>query len=265
MTAPRAAFVEQVMGLPVSVHVRGPAARCDAVREAVTRAFASLHEADAVFSTYRPDSDVARIRRGELAVAAADPLVAEVLAIAEDARARTDGRFDVRLPDPDGVRRLDPSGVVKGWAAERAGGLLRDDPTLDGHDWCLNAGGDVLVGGHLPDAAPWRIGVERPGGPGLVAVVELHRGAVATSGSAARGDHVLDPRSGRPARGLRSATVTGPSLLWADVLATAAFVAGRDALRWMASVPGYEALVVTDEEDVLRSPAFPASSAAALS
>jgi FAD:protein FMN transferase len=264
---PRAAFVEQVMGLPVSVHVRGPGARGEQVAAAVRRAFALLHEVDALFSTYRPDSEVSRVDRGELSLDQAHPWLREVCALADGARGETGGLFDVLLPGPGGTRRFDPSGIVKGWAAERVAGLLAAVP---GHDYCLNAGGDVVVGRGAPatgsvtpsaaadtPARPWRIGIDAPGRPGLLGFVEWTEGAVATSGSAARGDHVLDPRTGRPASDLLSATVTGPSLLRADVLATAAFVRGADAVDWIERFPGYSALVVHRDGTVRRSPGFP--------
>jgi len=257
----RAAYVEQIMGLPVSIHVRGPAPRDEPVTAAVRRAFALLHRVDALFSTYRSDSEVSRVGRGDLSLADADPWLREVCALADRVREDTDGLFDVRLPGPDGRRRFDPSGIVKGWAAARAAQLLAAVP---GHDYCLNAGGDVVVGhgplagpaAEAPAPRPWRIGIDSPGRPGLLGFVECAEGAVATSGSAARGDHVVDPRSGRPATGLLSATVTGPSLLQVDVLATAAFVRGQDAVRWIERFPGYAALVVREDRTVLRSPGF---------
>jgi thiamine biosynthesis lipoprotein len=278
---PRVAFVEQVMGLPVSIHVRGPRARDAQVADAVRAAFRLLHEADARFSTYRPDSEVCRIDRGELSPAEASPDLREVLALADRAREATGGLFDVRLPGPDGGSRFDPSGIVKGWAAARAGELLTralaelphaQQPTT----FCLNAGGDVVVGGRPDPADPtdladladlagpadpadracgsWRIGIDDPGRPGLLGYVERAHGAVATSGSAARGEHVVDPRTGRPATALLAVTVTGPSLLWADVLATAAFVRGPDAVEWIRRFPGYAALAVRPDRTVLRSP-----------
>ncbi|HYJ77671.1 MAG TPA: FAD:protein FMN transferase, partial [Actinomycetes bacterium] len=65
-----------------------------------------------------------------------------------------------------------------------------------------------------------------------------------TSGTTHRGAHLVDPVDGAPVTGVLSVTVTGPSLLWADVLATAAFVRGAGALAVVEAVPGYDALVV---------------------
>jgi thiamine biosynthesis lipoprotein len=250
---PRAAFVEQVMGLPVSVHVRGPRAREPFVAEVVAAAFAGLHEADRLFSTYRADSDVSRLDAGTLALGDADPLVREVLELCERARADTGGLFDIQLPGPDGRRHLDPSGLVKGWAAERAAAVVA---AIEGHEFCLNAGGDVCVGGAADGGGPWRIGLERPGGPGLLGFVELRAGAVATSGTAARGEHLVDPRTGLAPRGVGSVTVTGPSLTRTDVLATAAFVRGADATSWIAGFPGHAVLVVSADGAVTTSPGF---------
>ena len=71
----------------------------------------------------------------------------------------------------------------------------------------------------------------------------MHTGAVATSGTARRGAHILDARTGRPPTGVASVTVIGPSLTAADIDATAAFALGPDAVRWLRS-RGHSALVV---------------------
>ena len=240
-TEDRLSWVEHIMGLPVSVHVRG--ARPSTMEDRVMRVFADLRRADAVFSPYRDDSDLSRWDRGELALAEADPDLAAVLSLCDEARERTDGWFDPRgLPDPrTGQPRYDPSGLVKGWAVQRAAVRL-DNP--DGYGWCLNTGGDVLV--HAPDdQPPWRVGIEDPDDPGrLIRVVQRRSGAVATSGSTHRGDHIIDPFTGRPAASLRAATVIGPELLWADVFATACVARGPAAAEWLAGMEGYEALLV---------------------
>jgi thiamine biosynthesis lipoprotein len=257
----RRAWVEQVMGLPVSVHVRGPDVRSTRTELCVADLFAQLRRADEVFSTYRPDSEIARWERGELALGEADPAVAEVLRLCEVARERTGGCFDARsLPDPlDDGPRFDPSGLVKGWAVQRAADHLT---VLDGHDWCVNAGGDILARSG-PGSRPWRVGVEDPDEPArLLAAVDVTAGAVATSGSAHRGAHIVDPRRDRPATALPASdlcavTVVGPSLLWADVYATAAFVRGPDAWGWLMTVDGYEALVVDRLGRVETTPGWP--------
>ena len=221
--------------MPLSIHLRGDV-RGDAPRgldrpavdAAVGQAFGVLRRVDAVFSTWRADSDLVRVRRGDLDPAQAHPWLAEVQLLCAEAERRTGGLFSASydtsaLSVADGY---DPTGLVKGWAVERAAMHLRHVP---GISWCVNAGGDLLAGaGRGASPSTWRVGVEDPRVPGvLAATVPLCVGGLATSGAAARGAHVVDPRSG--ARVIRdgSATVWGPTLLWSDVWATALFVDAR--------------------------------------
>ena len=241
---PRRAWVEQIMGMPISLHLRGDTARDAGLEPTVAALYDELRDVDALFSTYRDDSQVSLINRGELDLDAADPAVREVVALCDEARERTDGFFDARLPSPRGGTWFDPSGVVKGWAVERAAARLAGLPGLD---FCLTAGGDVVMGCGRPQAEPWRVGIEDPDRPQeLIAVVRVLAGGVATSGSAHRGLHIVDPRTGTPAGQVRAVTVTGPSLMWADVYATAAVVRGSGALDWLRDLPGYEGIVVQD-------------------
>jgi thiamine biosynthesis lipoprotein len=255
----RRAWVEQIMGMPISVHVRGPRVDGVDVGAAVAAVFAELRAVDGTFSTYRADSEISRLRRGELDLVGCSPDVREVVTLCDEARRRTGGAFDAELPGPDGRTSFDPTGLAKGWAVGRA---ARHLDALDGHSYCLNAGGDVVVGGDDGTAAPWRVGVERPFHPDeLVAVLELSHGAVATSGRAQRGLHIVDPATGDPAFALHSVTVTGPSLLWADVLATAAYVRGAGALDLVGAEEGYEAIVVDGAGEVSHSAGYGAPAA----
>ncbi|MEV0563254.1 FAD:protein FMN transferase [Dactylosporangium sp. NPDC050588] len=252
-TLPRRAWVEQIMGLPVSVHLRGPGAGDPPAEAAVAAVFADLRRDDAAFSPYLDGSDLSRWERGE---APPTPELEAVIALCDEARERTGGWFDPRgLPDPrTGRPRYDPSGLVKGWAVQRAAAHLPD-----GLGWCVNAGGDVLV--HAPDGQPpWRIGVEDPDAPEdrVAHVVTRGTGAVATSGRTHRGDHIVDPYTGSPATGVRAVTVTGPDLLWADVYATAAAARGPWAMDWLEELDGYEALMVTASGLVRVTEGWPA-------
>lgn len=235
-------WVEQVMGLPVSVLARGP--DLSGADAAVAAAYEELRWVDAVFSPYREDSEVSRVAAGELALEASHPLVQQVAAACEAARVRTGGLFDATRPDG----RWDPSGYVKGWAVERVVRLL---PV--GIDWCVNAGGDVVV--RSLSGLPFRVGVEDPGDRTRISVVvAVTGGGVATSGTAARGEHLYDPRTGTPVRSLASLTVVAPSLEEADVLATAAFVEGSLALVLAA---GYEGLLIRRDGTREASAGFP--------
>jgi thiamine biosynthesis lipoprotein len=235
-------FVEHVMGMPISLALRGRHTLDPTAHRAWREVVAQLREVDRVFSTYRFDSPISRLRRGELAAVDCSPEVEEVLELGRLAEHQSGGAFSIQLPGPDGVRRLDPSGVVKGWATERASEVLRD---LDDTDFCLSAGGDVTCRSVDPDGRPWQIGVEDPFDPRRVlAVLPLHTGAVATSGTTHRGRHLVDARTGVAPEGIASVTVVTGSLTWADIDATAAFAHGRDAAVWLRGRPGRTALVV---------------------
>ncbi|WP_251092651.1 FAD:protein FMN transferase [Streptomyces sp. Caat 7-52] len=238
---------EEVMGTVFSFDVRGgePAA----VRAALAGAVAGLHRADAVFSTYREDSEVSRLARGELSVDRCAPEVAEVLELAAEAERVSEGWFSTRYQGS-----LDPTGIVKGWAAERAARAVRGVEGV--HGVSVNGGGDVqLLGAPEPHRA-WRVGVADPLRPGGLAAVISAAGtqelAVATSGTAERGAHIVDPRTGRPAvTDLVAVTVVGPRLTWADCWATAAFAMGsREGLAWLEALPDVEGLLITAGDEV---------------
>jgi FAD:protein FMN transferase len=74
-----------------------------------------------------------------------------VLDLGEQASRTSGGAFRVHLPRPDGASVLDPSGVVKGWAAERAAEVLRVVPETG---FCLSAGDDIVCRTEDPDATP---------------------------------------------------------------------------------------------------------------
>jgi len=242
MTREVVAYVEQIMGMPISLRVRGAGAAGPAARAAAAAVFAELHAVDARFSTYRPDSEVSRIQFGSLALGAASADVREVAALCDEAHRRTGGSFDAWLRDSGGRPRFDPTGLVKGWVVERS---ARHLAALPGLDYCLNAAGDVVVGCGGGASPAWRVGIEAPAREDeIAAVVELRDGAVATSGTRARGDHIVDPATGTPPTALRSVTVAGPSLTWADVYATAAFVKGHEAISFLDTVAGYEGLAI---------------------
>ncbi|MEU0535809.1 FAD:protein FMN transferase [Amycolatopsis tolypomycina] len=235
-TRPRRSWTRPVMGTQAGLHLRGRHIDSHAgVEPAVAAVFGHLRAVDELFSTYRPDSRVSALRRGELARDDRHPWLTEVLALCEEARDRTDGYFDAWLPGG-----FDPSGLVKGWATETATALLAG---LSGFDHYLNVGGDIAARVGLTTSPPWRVAIEDPAdAAAFLAILDVRTGGVATSGTAARGHHVVDPHTGTRPHDLLAVTVTGPTLLWADVFATAAFArGGEDVEEWVPNrAPGYE-------------------------
>jgi thiamine biosynthesis lipoprotein len=234
--------VRHIMGMPIGIHVRDEGVD-------VEPAFAWLREVDATFSTYRPDSAVSRLDRGEISLADCAPEVDEVLTRCLALERETRGFFSVR---PAG--RLDPSGLVKGWAVDGAAARLAAAGAVD---FCVNAGGDVVARGRPAPGRRWRVGVRHPEDlDAVAAVLAVENLAVATSGEYERGAHILDPHTRRPPTGLLSVTVVGPDLATADAYATAAFAMGADGPGWTATLDGYDAMCITADRRVLSTPGF---------
>ena len=139
------------MGTVFSLDVRAPGVDPAAVDEAIRW----LHWVDATFSTYRADSDISRIARGELDQADAAPEVGTILRRCDELEGRTQGYFSAYAGES-----LDPSGLVKGWAIERAGAMARRPRR--GQPASLNGGGDVQCAGSAGPDQPWRIGIVDP-------------------------------------------------------------------------------------------------------
>lgn len=232
--------VEPCMGTVFSFELRDPDVPTDALDDVISW----LHHVDATFSTYRPDSQVSRLRRGEIRLDDCEPDVRDVLGRCAQAHAATGGYFDVHASGA-----LDPSGYVKGWAIERASDLLR---TGGSGNHCINGGGDVQCVGRPEPGRPWQVGITDPRDRSrLVGTVSGTPLAVATSGTAERGGHILDPHTARAANAFASITVVGQRLTDVDVCATAAFAMGEGAPDWLRA-HRRTALLVRPDGGVLR-------------
>lgn len=224
--------VEHVMGTAVSLLVQADADLDAAMDDAI----AWLHEVDDRFTTYRPDSEWLRYCAGQIAPGDLHPDIRHVLERTDELARTTDGAFRI---DADPNRCADPAAYVKGWAVQRAADIL---VAAGASAVCVNGGGDVAA---WRIHGAWRVGIQDPfDATRVLAVVEIDCGAVATSGSYERGDHVFDPRTGNAAHGLASVTVVGPDLGMADAYATATFALGRDAPDLLRDLDGYGAFLV---------------------
>jgi thiamine biosynthesis lipoprotein len=238
------------MGTVFSFDVRGAGAGTARTQAALDAAVCWLHRVDEVFSTYLPDSQISRMARGELPLSRCDQDVWEVMRQCEHAERLSDGWFSARYEGADGA--FDPTGLVKGWAVERAVRML---VSAGADAVCLNGGGDIQLHG-----GPWRIGISDPHTPGALAAVVEADGevAVATSGPAERGCHIIDPHTGEPpVTDLASLTVVSPGLTEADAWATAAFAMGGDRARtWLEGLPHAEGFAVTADGGTWHTSGF---------
>ena len=187
-------------------------------------------DVDSAFSTYKENSFVSRLRRGEIEIGQCPGDLQEVWDACQNAKYLSDGAFD-----PWKVKGgFDPSGYVKGWAADRIALILK-------HAGCehiqVNAAGDLtLRGGNLLESGevePWKIGVSNPEDTKeVLRIFEIYDGAIATSGHYERGAHITDPFSGLIAIGAKSATVLGADGGLTDAMATALMVTGDDGAKF---------------------------------
>ena len=247
----------------------GDTARADAAQlvETVFRRW------DEQFSLYRADSELSRVARGELRLTEASASLRNCYALALDWRDRTQGVFTPHRAD--GV--IDLSGVVKALAIAEAGGALR----LSGlTNWSINAGGDVLVGGVPGDRydegepaenatstghrgtapaavsvhAEWVVAIVDPDDRGdVIARVPLRHPlrAVATSGSAERGEHIWTERN-EPSP-FRQVSVFAADIVTADVLATAIVAGGAETLADMTARFAIDVLAVLRDGQLLAT------------
>src|SRR4029079_5559984 len=194
---------------------------------------------DRRFSTYRCDSEITAINRGDVPVADWSSWMREVLAIAERTKSETDGYFDIRKPDGS----LDPSGIVKGWATRNATAIIKRSGA---RHFFIDAGGDIQSIGNNASGKNWRIGIRNPFNVTEIVKILRPRGrGVATSGTYIRGQHIYDPHApGRPISDILSLTVVGADVFEADLFSTAAFAMGREGIDFIEQMPGLEGYVI---------------------
>jgi thiamine biosynthesis lipoprotein len=242
---------EEVMGTVVTLDTYGEGTKPPReVHVRAARARAVLQRADAVFSTWKEHSPLNQFRRGEITADQAPPEVREVLQACERAKLISDGYFDPWAL-PGGV---DPTGYVKGWAAQRAAEMLYG-PGVGGA--VVNAAGDIATCGSPAPGRPFQLGVADPSDRRRIACVVEISGAIATSGTSERGNHLVNPKSGQWEARAASASVTGPDLGLADALATALAVAGEEGLAFVEATPAYEGLVIGYDGSWHATPGFP--------
>ena len=217
-------FSDFCMGTAVSLALRGAHEDDGPARDAWSQVMAWLRDVDAAFSPYRSDSLVMRVNAGELRLEDCPPEMHEVWQIGVRAKRDSGGLFDMYYGGS-----FDPSGVVKGWALDRATKSLRH---LDDTDFCLSAGGDMVCFVADDRRPAWRVGIEDPDDVARVAgTVEIRDGAVATSSMAWRPGHLVDPRTGEASTQIGSVTIVAPDLVTADIASTVAFIEGRRTPR----------------------------------
>jgi FAD:protein FMN transferase len=238
MPANTTSLTKVLMGIPITVKLVG----VPVPRRVLGSVFDWFAAVDARYSPYKPDSEVSRINAG-LPRSDWSAEMQTVLALCEETKRQTRGYFDAYHHG-----RLDPSGLVKGWAIKQAADLLLQ---RDCEDFYIDAGGDIQTHGLNQDGEPWRIGIRNPFARSeIIKVVAVqHNEGVATSGAYIRGQHIYNPLiAGTAPKDFISVTVIGPDIYEADRFATAVYAMGTPGAAFIESLPGFEAYLVGREK-----------------
>ncbi len=219
------------MGMPVTVKI----ADSNVTEEVFNDVFNYFYYVDAKFSTYKNDSEISKINRGEIAEEDRSEDMRTVFKLSEITKQESNGYFDIKRPDGT----YDPSGTVKGWAIFNAADIIRKKGF---NDFFVDAGGDIQVSGFNFEGNNWRVGIKNPfDQKEIVKAVELKDGCgIATSGTYIRGQHIYDPKDGKSLTEVVSLTVIGPDVYEADRFATAAFAMGLAGINFIEKLPGLE-------------------------
>ncbi len=225
-----------IMGMPITIEIVDPGAA-----KHFAAVFDYFRAVDARYSTYKPDSEISRINDG-LPETEWSAEMKTVLALCEQTRQDTKGYFDITHNG-----RRDPSGLVKGWAIDKAADVLRKKKITN---FYIEAGGDIQVSGHPAKRQPWTIGIRSPfNDQEIIKTLAVTSEGVATSGTYIRGQHIYNPF--RPAAAIdrvKSLTVVGSNIYEADRYATAAFAMGEDGIGFIELTPGLEGYMVTNHD-----------------
>jgi thiamine biosynthesis lipoprotein len=235
--------VAHIMGIPISIDTP------EAIESTIFEdAFDRLRQIDARFSTYKPGSELSKYQRGELTSSNISEEMRKVQEACDKYTILTDGYFSATFSGP-----FNPTGYVKGWAIHEAGKLLR---AAGVSSYLINAAGDIEA--TSDGVKTWNIALQNPfSQQKTLGVISLTNGAVATSGTYERGQHIINPLLHQPANSLVSATVYGADIIKADVFATTCIAMGAQrALDFMSVQEGYEALLIDPEGKIQQTQGF---------
>jgi thiamine biosynthesis lipoprotein len=259
-SAEKTAFL---MSTPVRVKVEGPGAE-----KLAEQAIQEMKRLESEFSRFDPSNEVGMINK--LAGKAPHKVSSDTFKCVELAvrmSKLSKGAFDITLGRArdlvlfprtkeiflkrKGVK-IDLGGIGKGYAAEAARGLLVKKGAKSG---MIDMRSSIAVFG----PKSWKIGIQHPRNQGqLIGIIELKEGqSLSTSGDYERGQHIIDPRKGKPAAGCQSVTVIGKDAAFADALSTAVFILGpEEGIKLIGSLPDTEALIVDARGKIIKSAGF---------
>lgn len=217
-----------VMGMTAVVEIADKKIRPEDIAEI----FQFLESIDQKFSTFKKTSEVEKINRGEVLEKNYSKEMKTILTLCKKTKAETNGFFNAYYKN-----RLDPSGIVKGYAITQASKML----SKKGYkNFYVEIGGDIDIRGTNSKNMPWRVGIQHPLEKNqIIKVLSLKNCGIATSGSYVKGAHIYS-KKGKPTSEVASVTVIGRNALEADRIATAAYAMGEDGISFIESQKNLE-------------------------
>jgi len=206
------------MGMPIAVEI-SKSTNDKSANADIEKVFDYFRYVDEKYSPFKETSEVAKFNRGEKV----SHEMTKILELAQDLKNQTNGYFDIVRPDG----KIDPSGIVKGWAIKNAANILKD---LGYKKFYVDAGGDAEIVGKN-----WKWGIRNPFNKSeIVKVLKLSNCGIATSGTYERGQHIYNPVGKKSEiTDVVSLTVIGPDVYEVDKFSTPAFAMGRAGIEFI--------------------------------
>ncbi len=209
----------------------------NATKEVFEEIFNYLISIDEHFSTYKKNSEITLYNEGKIAEKDLSSDMKKVFKLSQETKDQTDGFFDIKYNG-----KIDPSGLVKGWAIYNASEILRKKGFKN---FYVEIAGDIEVVGLNNEGEKWAIGIRNPfNKKENVKIVYLSNCGIATSGTYERGDHIYNPKEKKLAKEIASLTIIGPNIYEADRFVSACFAMGKAGVYFIEKLSGFEGYMI---------------------
>ena len=234
-----------IMGMPVIINIADQNSKPDDFETV----FSYFRSVDEQFSIFKDTSEITKINKGLLTEKEYSSAMKTILNLCEQTNRETNGYFDIHING-----KLDPSGLVKGFAINEGAEILK----LRGYqNFFVEIAGDIQTYGKNEKGEFWKIGIRNPiNRDENVKIVQLKDKGIATSGTYIRGTHIFNPHENKAADNIASMTVIGPNVCEADRFATAAFAMGEKGIQFIGSFPDYEGYMITKDKRGIYTKGF---------
>lgn len=212
----------------------------NATEEVFEEVFNYLISIDERFSIYKKTSEITLFNEGKILEKDFSNDMKEIFRLSLQTKNDTDGFFDIIYSG-----KIDPSGLVKGWAIYKAAEILRKKGIKN---FYVEIAGDIEIAGFNSEGKKWAIGIRNPfNKKENVKIVYLSDKGIATSGTYERGEHIYNPKEKKVANEVLSLTVIGPNVYEADRFATACFAMGRKGIEFVERLSDFEGYMIDHE------------------